>query len=294
MELLGLFLGLDLVAGRRIVTPVGVGTIGMQLGGIGLGGVRVGSARLVTQEGVKRSLGEDHGTGIDDVVGVELVDGEHVGLGEVAHRQPRGDVGTVQDDENLVEFGDAAQGSLGALGGRHVADHQRVDDDDPAVASPIGQRAAQSGGNHLLGRALSVGTRLRSVNGATSGPLRGADGALTSSSGTLLTPRLLATTGNRTTSLGGVGPLTGGSELRDDDLMDQRNVGVDVKDLTGKVDRAGLGTLGVDDVDGLGLVHAASPFLAAFLAALRTTTSEPFGPGTAPRTRMSPRSASTE
>ncbi|MDU6339371.1 MAG: hypothetical protein E6581_07635, partial [Cutibacterium granulosum] len=46
MELLGLFLGLDLVTGRRIVTPVGVGAIGMQLGGIGLVMLGTGMALL--------------------------------------------------------------------------------------------------------------------------------------------------------------------------------------------------------------------------------------------------------
>ena len=91
-----------------------------------------------------------------------------------------------------------------------------------------------------------------------------------------------------------MGALAGSRKLGDDDLMDQRNVGVHVEDVTRKLGRSGFLALDVKDVDGFGLVHAASPFLAAFLAALRTTSREPFGPGTAPRTSMIPRSASTE
>src|SRR3712207_3099343 len=51
---------------------------------------------------------------------------------------------------------------------------------------------------------------------------------------------------------------------------------------------AGLGAAGVEDVDGPGLAHAGT----SFLAALRRTTSPPLTPGMAPRMRMSPRSAS--
>ena len=132
------------------------------------------------------------------------------------------------------------------------------------------------------------------MNGAATDPLRCTSRTLTSTTGALLAPRLLAAARDLATGLRSVGALTSSRKLGDDDLMNQRNVGIHVEEVTGKLGRSGLLTLDVKDVDGLGLVHAASPFLAAFLAALRTTSREPFGPGTAPRTSMIPRSASTE
>ena len=41
--------------------------------------------------------------------------------------------------------------------------HQIGDHVDAAVAGPVGQRAAQRGGDHLLGGALGVTARLRAV-----------------------------------------------------------------------------------------------------------------------------------
>ena len=48
----------------------------------------------------------------------------------------------------------------------------------------------------------------------------------------------------------GVRALTGGSQLGHDDLVDQRDVGLDVEHLGRKVGRAGLLARGVQDVDG--------------------------------------------
>jgi len=80
--------------------------------------------------------------------------------------------------------------------------------------------------------------------------------------------------------------LAGSGKLGHHDLMDQRNVGLDVEDLTGQLGRTGFLASGGVDVNGDG-AHACSPFFAA----LRTTTSEPLLPGTAPRTSSRPRSA---
>ena len=259
-----------------------------------LSGQGLGAGAASTDEGVKSGLAEHDGPRVDDVVGVELIGGQDVDPVEVAHGQPGDLLAAIQDDEHLAELGETGEDGLGLLGRGLVTVNQGGHDEDAIVASHVGQSATQSSSHHLLGGALSVGARLRTVNGAATDPLWCTGRTLTGTTGALLAPRLLATTGDQATSLRGVGALTSSRELGDDDLMDQRNVGVRVEDVTGKLSRPGLLALDVKDVDGLGLIHAASPFLAAFLAALRTTSRDPFGPGTAPRTSMIPRSASTE
>ena len=79
--------------------------------------------------------------------------------------------------------------------------------------------------------------------------LGGADRALTSAAGSLLLERLAAGTGDLAAVLGLVRALARGGELRDDDLVDQRDVGLDVEELGGQLDGAGLLALDVDDVD---------------------------------------------
>src|SRR6185436_18319011 len=89
----------------------------------------------------------------------------------------------------------------------------------------------------------------RSVDDATTGHLRGADRALTSATGSLLLERLAAGTGDLTTTLGLVGSLTGGGELGDDDLVDERDVGLHVEDLGRQLDGAGLLAGDVEDIE---------------------------------------------
>ena len=65
-------------------------------------------------------------------------------------------------------------------------------------------------------------------------------------------------------ALGVVRALTGGSELRDDDLVDQRHVDLDAEDLGGQVEgaggRAGRGLdLDRGDLGGLELRHGVRP-----------------------------------
>src|SRR6202008_10495 len=72
------------------------------------------------------------------------------------------------------------------------------------------------------------------------------------------------------------------------DLVDQRHVDLGREDLLRQVDRLALGA---NDADG---GHQASlPPSVRFRTALRTSTTRPRGPGTAPLIRSSPRSAST-
>src|SRR5262249_7293312 len=73
----------------------------------------------------------------------------------------------------------------------------------------------------------------------------------------------------------------GGRQLSHHDLVHQRDVGLHVEDVGGQLDGVGPLALVVEHVHG---GHLAPPFLVV-LAALRTSTSAPAGPGMAPRTR---------
>ena len=101
------------------------------------------------------------------------------------------------------------------------------------ATGPVGQRAAQGGGLHLLGRALGVVTRRRAVDGATAGELGCARRALTGAAGALLLVGLATATANLTAGLRVVCPLARRSELRDDDLVDQRHVDLNVEHRVG-------------------------------------------------------------
>src|SRR6185369_507472 len=77
-----------------------------------------------------------------------------------------------------------------------VALAQRIDDREAVTAGAVGDGAQQSGGDHLLGGALRVVTRLRTVDRATAAVLRHADGTLARAAGALLLERLDARTGH--------------------------------------------------------------------------------------------------
>ena len=109
---------------------------------------------------------------------------------------------------------------------------------DAAVAGAVGEGAAQCGSNHLLGGALAVVTRRRAVDDATTGHVRSADRTLTGAAGALLLERLAACTGNLGAGLGLVRTLARSGELGDDDLVQQRHVGLNVEDLCGQVNLA--------------------------------------------------------
>src|SRR5690606_25467085 len=123
---------------------------------------------------------------------------------------------------------------------------ERLHDAETAVAGPVAEGATQSGGLHLLGRALVVVARHGAVDDATAGVLRSADRALASATGALLAVRLLATTTDFGARLDLVRALAGSGELRGDDLVDQRNVDLSAEDVDGQihVDRLCLLSLG--------------------------------------------------
>ncbi len=195
-------------------------------------------------------------------------------------------VGALDDEEDVLALGDLAEQTLGGLGRRRLGRDHVGDDVDAVVAGPVGERATQSGGDHLLRGPLRVVTRHGTVHDATAGELRRTGRALTGAAGALLAVRLAAATADLATSLGLVGALTGRSELRHDDLVHQRNADLRVEDLGRQLQAAGLVARGRQDVNGAHILH--SPF-----AAVRTRMRPPFGPGIAPLIRSRPFSAST-
>src|SRR5690606_413813 len=125
------------------------------------------------------------------------------------------------------------------------------------------QRTQEGGGDHLLGGALRVVARLRAVHDATAGHVRRADGALTGVTRALLLEGLAACTGDLTATLGRVGALASRRELRDDDLVDQRDVRLDVEERGGQLQGACLAAVGLEDVEReSGVSHDQAPFTA--------------------------------
>src|SRR5690606_10047154 len=117
-------------------------------------------------------------------------------------------VTTLEHDEDVLARGDLGEQLDDRLGRGRVAEGERLDHVDAAAAGPVGERATKCGGDHLLGRALRVVTRRRSVDDATTGHLGGADRALTSATGSLLLERLASGTGRLAATLGLVRALS--------------------------------------------------------------------------------------
>src|SRR4029079_927856 len=116
-------------------------------------------------------------------------------------------------------------------GRRLVGADQRLHDVDALVARPVGQGSAQRGGLHLLGGALVVAARVRTVDDATAGELRRAGRALTGAAGALLLVGLATTTADLAATLGGVRALASSGLLGHHDLVHERDVDLDVEDL---------------------------------------------------------------
>src|SRR5690606_15344598 len=129
-----------------------------------------------------------------------------------------------------------------------VTDRQRVDDVDASATSAVGECTTKRGGDHLLGGALRVVARHWPVDDSTTGHLGGADRALASATGSLLLERLATSTRDLAATLGLVRALASCRALRDNNLVDERNVGLHVEGLGGKLNGADLLALRVNDV----------------------------------------------
>ena len=92
----------------------------------------------------------------------------------------------------------------------------------------------------------------------------------------------ISAAGNHAAGLGGVRALTGGSQLGHDDLVDQRDVSLDLvggvaEELGGRLNGASGLALAVSDVESNVCHDNQAPF-----TAVRTRTMPPLGPGMAP------------
>ncbi|MNQ91488.1 hypothetical protein D3C85_1068720 [compost metagenome] len=85
----------------------------------------------------------------------------------------------------------------------------------------LGEDGAHGCAVHLLVELLGVILRLGSESGTTGAPDGATDGASTSTTSALLTPRLLATTGNFGTGLLRASALTATGHVGDDSLVNQ-------------------------------------------------------------------------
>src|SRR5699024_2487250 len=141
-------------------------------------------------EVLERTGGEDHVVGEHDVVGVHLVRVQDVGGRQVARAQSAQVVVATHDHQQVAAVGDVRQGLAHGLGRGDIALQEGGDDVHATVAGPIREGPAQGGGLHLLRGALAVVTRDGAVDGAAAGELRGAQGALTGTTGALLLPGL--------------------------------------------------------------------------------------------------------
>jgi hypothetical protein len=87
------------------------------------------------------------------------------------------------------------------------------------------------------------------VDNSTTAVLRGTNRTLAGATGSLLLKRLATSTRNLTATLGLVGSLAGGSKLRHDNLVHQRDVGHHIKEVGGKIDGSRLLARLVQDVN---------------------------------------------
>src|SRR6185312_17530740 len=85
--------------------------------------------------------------------------------------------------------------------GLWLSHRQALDNPNRVLACPLGQRDAQRLAPHLLRHQLPVFSRVRSKDHTTTAPVRRPGRPLTSATGALLTPRLLATARHLTTGL---------------------------------------------------------------------------------------------
>ena len=208
-------------------------------------------------------------------------------MGQVAEAQCRSGVVAIDDDQGRTRDLERSERSLGIFRPRSI-DPPALDDDDLVVGCTIGERRAKCGLDHLLRRLLVVLAGLRAVGHTTTGELRRPDRALPGIAGALLGVRLGATTPHLGPGLGALRARAAGGELRRDDLVHERNVGLDAEHLVVQFNGAGVGAGRILEGE---RAHVQLPFPAS-LTALRTTTTPPAGPGTEPLTSKRLRSTS--
>src|SRR5699024_12385754 len=261
---------------------------------LGSGDVRGGQGQgRLSHEVLERTGGEDHVVTEHDVVGVHLIGVQDMGGRQVARAERAQVVVATHDHQQVAAVGDVRQGAAHGLGRRDIALQERGHDVDAAVAGPVREGSAQGGGLHLLRGALAVVTRDGAVDDAAAGELRGAQGALTGTTGALLLPGLLAAAAHLGARLGLVGALAAGRLLGDDHLVDQGHIGLHVEDRRRQLDGAGLLAGRIEHVDGQIRCHRAQASFAGLLTAERTSTRPPLGPGRGPLTSTRPVSTST-
>src|SRR5438034_1181518 len=156
-----------------------------------------------------------------------------------------------------------------------------------AVGDARGHRRPQRLAPHLARHRLVVGARRGAEGLAAALPLRGADRALARAAGALLLPRLPAAARDLAAALRVVRARAPIRQLAHHRLVQQRHADLHAEDVGLELHRALALALRVDDL------HARHHFFSAFcccalvvLMLLRTITSEPLAPGTAPRIRI--------
>ena len=231
-------------------------------------------------------------------------------------------------DDDLVLGGSDHQGlAVGLDGvqertevlGLDAVELDGIDNDDLACGRLGGQSGLHSQSLDLLIQNVRVAAGLGSEHDAAVGPLRRTGAALTGVAGTLLTPGLLAAAGDLGTGQSALRALTAIRQVVLDHFMHNSLIGLDAKNAVAQLH----GTDGlaghVQNVDGRHYKHSFPYLLRAeafwglrpeafcglllmplsacltrwVLTVLLMRTRPPLGPGTAPRTAMRFRSAST-
>ena len=162
------------------------------------------------------------------------------------------------NDEHRTSDAERLQGNRGRLGARSI-EAPALDDHDLALVRAIGQCRTQRELDHLLGGLLAVLAGLGPERNATTAEVRSAGGTLACVAGALLLERLLAATANLGTSLGALGSGTTVRQLGRDDLVHDRNVGLNTEQLAVELDAAGVASL--DCLERYGSHQVTSPSL---------------------------------
>src|SRR5262245_37161565 len=202
-------------------------------------------------------------------------------------RQPPGQLAHHQQRRHLrdPERGQRPDQRLGLA----VAGVDRLDRRELAGRDLGRNRGAQRRPSHLPRHILGVAPRCRAERLAAALPLHRAGRALPGAAGPFLLPRLAAAARHLAAPTGIVraGPSVG--ELSRHRLMEQRRADLRAKHVRLQLERSGLLSLRVQNLHGWHRYFFSATFccaccLVAFTD-LRSMTSDPLAPGTAPRTR---------